>query len=68
MKYRMLARHGWHKLAPNTQHPTPNTQHPQGDPQAREDWKNSHRKAMLTHQYTYVYGAVSHLDMGNSIP
>jgi transposase len=32
--YRMLARHGWRKLAPDTQHP-------QGDPQAREDWKKS---------------------------
>lgn len=28
--YRMLARHGWRKLAPDTQHP-------QGDPQAREE-------------------------------
>ena len=32
--YRMLARHGWRKLAPDTQHP-------QGDPQAREDWKKN---------------------------
>ena len=33
--YRMLARHGWRKLAPDTHHP-------QGDPEAREDWeKNS---------------------------
>jgi len=32
--YRMLARHGWRKLAPDTQHPD-------GDPQAREDWKKN---------------------------
>jgi transposase len=32
--YRMLARHGWRKLAPDTQHP-------QGDGQAREDWKKN---------------------------
>ena len=32
---RLLARHGWRKLAPNTQHP-------QGDSARREDWeKNS---------------------------
>jgi len=32
--YRMLARHGWRKLAPDTRHP-------QGDPQAREAWKKN---------------------------
>jgi transposase len=32
--YRMLARHGWRKLAPDTGHP-------QGDPQRREDWKKN---------------------------
>ena len=32
--YRMLARHGWRKLAPDTQHA-------HDEPQAREDWKNS---------------------------
>lgn len=32
--YRMLARHGWRKLAPDTEHP-------QGDVQAREDWKKN---------------------------
>lgn len=32
--YRMLARHGWRKLAPDTQHP-------EGDAQAREDWKKN---------------------------
>ena len=31
---RMLARHGWRKLAPDTRHP-------QGNPQAREDWKKN---------------------------
>lgn len=32
--YRLLARHGWRKLAPNTQHP-------QGDPARREEWKKN---------------------------
>lgn len=32
--YRILARHGWRKLAPDTAHP-------QGDPVAREDWKKN---------------------------
>jgi dienelactone hydrolase len=32
--YRMLARHGWRKLAPDTRHP-------EGDSQAREDWKKN---------------------------
>ena len=32
--YRMLARHGWRKLAPDTHHP-------QGDPEAREGWKKT---------------------------
>lgn len=30
--YRMLARHGWRKIAPDTAHP-------QGDPERREDFK-----------------------------
>lgn len=32
--YRMLHRHDWRKLAPDTQHP-------KGDPQAREVWKKN---------------------------
>lgn len=32
--YRMLHRHDWRKLAPDTQHP-------KGDPQAREMWKKN---------------------------
>ncbi len=32
--YRMLHRHNWRKLAPDTQHP-------KGDPQARETWKKN---------------------------
>ena len=32
--YRMLARHGWRKLAPDTEHP-------QGDAGVREDWKKN---------------------------
>ena len=34
--YRMLARNGWRKLAPDTAHP-------QGDAAAREDWKKNFR-------------------------
>lgn len=34
--YRMLARNGWRKLAPDTAHP-------QGDATAREDWKKNFR-------------------------
>lgn len=34
--YRMLARNGWRKLAPDTAHP-------QGDASAREDWKKNSR-------------------------
>ena len=34
--YRVLARHGWRKLAPDTQHP-------QGDPERREEWKKNSR-------------------------
>jgi transposase len=34
--YRMLARNGWRKLAPDTAHP-------QGDPSVREDWKKNFR-------------------------
>jgi len=34
--YRMLARNGWRKLAPDTEHP-------QGDAAAREDWKKNFR-------------------------
>jgi transposase len=36
--YRMLARNGWRKLAPDTVHP-------QGNPAAREDWKKTPRQA-----------------------
>lgn len=32
--YRMLARHGWRKVAPDTEHP-------QGNAQAREEWKKT---------------------------
>ena len=32
--YRMLHRHGWRKLAPDTQHP-------KGDPARREEWKKN---------------------------
>lgn len=32
--YRMLARHGWRKVAPDTQHP-------KSDPLAQEDWKKN---------------------------
>ena len=32
--YRMLARHGWRKVAPDTRHP-------KNDPSAQEDWKKT---------------------------
>lgn len=35
--YRMLARHGWRKVAPDTRHPKSN-------PAAQEDWKKNSRK------------------------
>lgn len=35
--YRMLERHGWRKVAPDTRHP-------QADPKAQEDWKKNSRK------------------------
>ena len=35
--YRLLARHGWRKVAPDTKHP-------KHDPQAQEEWKKNSRK------------------------
>jgi transposase len=35
--YRLLARHGWRKVAPDTRHP-------KSDPQKQEDWKKNSRK------------------------
>jgi transposase len=35
--YRLLARHGWRKVAPDTRHP-------KSDPRAQEDWKKNSRK------------------------
>lgn len=35
--YRLLARHGWRKLAPRPQHP-------KGDPERREAWKKKSQK------------------------
>jgi hypothetical protein len=35
--YRMLARHGWRKVAPDTRHP-------KSDPVAQEDWKKNSPK------------------------
>ena len=35
--YRLLARHGWRKVAPDTRHP-------KSDPQAQADWKKNSRK------------------------
>ena len=34
--YRMLHRHGWRKLAPDTEHP-------KGDPEARQIWRKNSR-------------------------
>jgi transposase len=38
--YRMLARHGWRKVAPDTRHP-------KSDPQVQEAWKKNSRKRWL---------------------
>jgi transposase len=35
--YRLVARHGWRKVAPDTRHP-------KSDPQVQEDWKKNSRK------------------------
>jgi transposase len=35
--WRLLARHGWRKVAPDTRHP-------KSDPQVQEDWKKNCRK------------------------
>lgn len=35
--YRMLERHGWRKVAPDTRHP-------KADPKAQQDWKKNSRK------------------------
>lgn len=35
--YRMLERHGWRKVAPDTRHPS-------ADPKAQNDWKKNSRK------------------------
>jgi transposase len=35
--YRLLARHGWRKVAPDTRHP-------KSDPEAQEQWKKNSRK------------------------
>ena len=35
--YRMLARHGWRKVAPDTRHP-------KSDPAAQEEWKKNSPK------------------------
>jgi transposase len=36
--YRLLSRHGWRKVAPDTRHP-------KSDPQAQEEWKKNSRKS-----------------------
>jgi hypothetical protein len=38
--YRLLTRHGWRKVAPDTHHP-------KSDPQAQEEWKNNFRKQWI---------------------
>jgi len=38
--YRLLARHGWRKVAPDTKHP-------KSDPAAQQDWKKNCRKSWL---------------------
>ena len=36
--YKLLARHGWRKVAPDTRHP-------KSDPKVQEDWKKNSRKS-----------------------
>ncbi len=38
--YRLLARHGWRKVAPDTRHP-------KSDPAAQAEWKKNSRKRWL---------------------
>ncbi|MBI3278818.1 MAG: winged helix-turn-helix domain-containing protein [Acidobacteria bacterium] len=38
--YRLLARHGWRKVAPDTRHP-------KSDPAAQAEWKKNFRKRWL---------------------
>ena len=38
--YRLLARHGWRKVAPDTRHP-------KSDPQVQEDWKKNSLKRWM---------------------
>lgn len=38
--YRLLSRHGWRKVAPDTHHP-------KSDPQAQEEWKKNFRKQWI---------------------
>ena len=40
--YRLLARHGWRKVAPDTRHP-------KSDPEIQEAWKKNSRKIWRTH-------------------
>lgn len=35
--YKLLARHGWRKVAPDTRHP-------KSDPKVQEEWKKNSRK------------------------
>jgi hypothetical protein len=37
LTYRLLERHGWRKLAPDTRHP-------KSDPKAQEEWKKNSRR------------------------
>ena len=39
--YRLLARHGWRKVAPDTRHP-------KSDPAAQQDWKKNCRKSWMS--------------------
>jgi len=41
--YRMLARHGWRKVQPDTKHP-------KADPVAQEEFKKNYRKRWLPHR------------------
>ena len=54
--YRMLARHGWRKVAPDTRHP-------KSDPQVQEEWKKTPRNSGSAHEARRCSGSPGALDV-----
>lgn len=48
--YRMLARHGWRKVAPDTRHP-------KSDPQVQQEWKKTPRNTGSAHEARRCQGS-----------